>query len=108
MVVFWRGWGIAVLFSVLFWYVAALAAAVAFMPHEPDRAKSAMMMQAGVAGIFVLSALTVLTLARMRANRPIGTDTFLFMRMDVWTYILLVVAALIGVATVLGYPLFTG
>lgn len=122
MVLFWRGWGISVLYLFVFWFVAALAFVVVAMPHQPDALQAAMDAQWLFAAMFALHAASVFALSRYRRSHPghvidpqiqaavavPHTDEFMFLRFDVWPYILLAIAAVIACATLLRYPLFGG
>lgn len=121
MVLFWRGWGLAVFWMFLFWFMAAIVLAVVASPYEPDAYKAGLEIQGWMAGFFVLYAASVFALARYRRTHPRAyvdpatrqtvlvphIDDFMFIRFDLWPYILLAVAAAVAAATMLGYQIFS-
>lgn len=121
MVLFWRGWGISVLYTFVFWFIAGLALVIAAGPHEADSAKAGLDIQWGVAALFTLCAASVYALARYRrshpqtlidpTNRQITVfphdDHFMFIRFDIWPYIILAIAAFFAAASLMGYQVFT-
>jgi hypothetical protein len=117
----WRGWGVSVFYLLLFWILAAIVAVVAISPYQPDKLKASMEIQWGLAGLFVVHALSVYLVCLYRKSHPRQIadpatgqtaavphqDEFMYMRMDVWPYISLIIAAGVAIATALGYQMFT-
>lgn len=86
MVVFWRGWGILVLFVPLVWLlVAALFPVLVLGYHEPDRLRAAAMVyRSGAAGL-ALATVTLWLVVRYRERVAPGVDQFTFIPMKYWT-----------------------
>jgi hypothetical protein len=88
MILFWRGWGLLVLFVPLAWLVAVLLGIVVSDWHEPDALKAmATIYRLGAAGL-AAATVTLGLLARHRSRTvPAGTDAFLFVPMIYWVYL---------------------
>ena len=85
MVVFWRGWGILVLFAPLLWLLVVLLVMVFSGYHEPDEAKAAAMLyRLGAAGL-ALATITLWIAVRWRERVKPGVDQFTFIPMKYWT-----------------------
>jgi hypothetical protein len=120
MIIFWRGWGIAVFFLFCFWMIAAIVFAVASDFHEPDPHQASLDVQWGLAGMFLAYALSVHALARYRKNHPLmvtdpqtgntapvpHVDDLYGIRLDIWPYILGAIAAIMAMLTAFGYLIF--
>ena len=117
MIIYWERWGISVLYITLAWMLVVLGAAIAFGVYEPDPHKSDKLFNQLVCLWLVLSAASVYALAHYRAasasrradassgpmlRQPPEVDTFLFIRMSYWTYILLALALWAFVASFFG------
>jgi len=121
MVLFWRGWGLAVFWTFLFWMIAGIVLAVMAGPYQPDPVKAGLEVQWGFAGMFAVHAASVFLLALYRRSHPLKVvdpatqktvlvphvDDFMFIRFDLWPYILLAIAAVFAVSSLLGYQLFS-
>ena len=120
MVLFWRGWGISVLYTFVFWFIAGIGLVIAASPHEADSAKAGLDVQWGFAALFALHAASVFALALYRRSHPQTLidptnrqttvfphdDHFMFIRFDIWPYILLAIAAFFAAASLMGYLVF--
>ena len=120
MIIFWRGWGIAVFFLFCFWMIAAILFAVFSDFHEPDPLQAALDVQWGLAGMMLAYALSVYALARYRKNHPqmvadpkTGNvtprpyeDDLYGIRLNIWPYILGASAAMMAALTMFGYVIF--
>ncbi|HEY1632896.1 MAG TPA: hypothetical protein VGF56_16380 [Rhizomicrobium sp.] len=108
MVLFWRGWGLGVFLLFVFWMFALIGFAVVAQPYQPDRTKAGLDVQWLFALLFLLHAASIAALAlyRRRTGARRDADEFMFLRLAVWPWILLVPAALLAGASALGYPLF--
>lgn len=100
--IFWRGWGISVLYVWVAWMLVVFGIMIAAGGYEPDEAKAAAYTDRVFALWFALSAASVFFLARYRDKTPPNvfdsasahgrlaphTDEFMFIRMKYWTHIL--------------------
>jgi hypothetical protein len=110
----WRGWGISVALLFVIWIFVVIALVVFAEPYEPDPHKAKLAVQWLFAAMFGLYALSVLAVVQYRRRHPSAagtlddphTDEFMFIRLDLWPYILLSVAAVLAGASWLDYPLF--
>ena len=118
MILFWRGWGIAVLFLWLGCAALGMFAGAMLTPHgSADLDRN---MNWGVALSFVLTAVIVLAMERYRARHPRKAidpatgqvrltphdDAFMHLRLRLWVYAFLLLAAVFAVLILLGrYPL---
>lgn len=110
----WRGWGISVFLLFVFWIFAVIALVVFAAPYVPDRSKAMLTVQWLFAGMFALLALSVFAVVLCRRWRPPAAegeadphaDEFMFIRLDLWPYILLCPAAVFAGTSWLGYLLF--
>ena len=115
MDLYWRGWGISVALLFVFWIFVAIALVVFASPYEPDPRKAMLAVQWLFAVMFALYTLSIFALVQYRRRHPSVTgteadshaDEFMFIRLDLWPYILLCVAAVFAGASWLGYPLFS-
>jgi hypothetical protein len=108
MVLFWRGWGLGVFLLFAFWIFVLIGVVVVASPYQPDRLKAGLEVQWLFALLFLLHAASVFALAlyRRRTVADRRADEFMFLRLALWPYILLAIAALFAGASALGYPLF--
>jgi hypothetical protein len=107
-----RGWGFSVLLLFAFWVWVLIALVVIISPYEPDQHRAALQVQLAFAAMFAAHALSVLGVAIYRRKRrryaEMGVvDEFLYLRLDVWPYILLAVSMLFAGASALGRELFS-
>lgn len=110
----WRGWGISVFLLFVFWVFIAIALVVFGSAYEPDPRRAILDVHWLFAGMFTLHALSVFAVVRYRRRYPSTAasdadpqaDEFMFIRLDRWPPILLVVAAVFAGAAWFGYPLF--
>jgi hypothetical protein len=100
--IFWRGWGISVLYVWVAWMLVVFGIMIAAGSYEPDEAKAAAYADRVFALWFALSAASVFFLARYRERTPRKVvdpttnqsslvphaDDFMFIRMKYWTHIL--------------------
>lgn len=99
MVVFWRGWGIWVLFVPLFWIFVAVLTPVFMGYHEPDSMKaSAMIYRLAAAGLAV-ATVNLWLMVRYRERVAPGVDQFTFVPMKYWTPVIALLAAAAVVAS---------
>jgi hypothetical protein len=120
MVVSWRGWGYWVGLLFVFWIFTLIGFAVFVPYYQPDRRLAGLHVQYLFAAMFALHAASVFALVLYRRSRapflpgaiveraPVDpyVDTFIYIRMDWWPYILLAIAVVFALASILGYPLF--
>ena len=104
-----RGWGFSVLLLFAFWVWVLIALVVIISPYEPDQHKAGLQTQWAFAAMFAAHALSVLGVSvYRRRDAEMGVvDEFLYLRLDVWPYILLAVSALFAGASALGLELFS-
>ena len=103
----WRGWGISVILLFLLWLVVATAGSIAWAPFQPDKIKASLDVQWGLAGIVLVTAASVFGVSVWRRHSaPPGHDEFMYLRLEFWPYILVVLALGLGCATALGYRVF--
>ena len=107
-----RGWGFSVLLLFAFWVWVLIALVVIISPYEPNQHRAAIQVQWAFAAMFAAHALSVLGVAIYRRKRrgPAETgavDEFMYLRLDVWPFILLAVSILFAGASALGYELFS-
>jgi amino acid transporter len=104
-----RGWGFSVLLLFAFWVWVLIALVVIISPYEPDQHRAALQVQWAFAAMFAAHALSVLGVAiyRRKRRRYGAIDKFMYLRLDVWPYILLAVSMLFAGATALGRELFS-
>ncbi len=104
---FWRGWGISVALFFLLWIAAGVGLLIGSGSYEPDQTKVAMGIQWGLAVVLALTAASVFATAAWRRRRvPSGHDDFMFLPLEFWPYILVVIALGVTGATGAGYRLF--
>jgi MFS superfamily sulfate permease-like transporter len=85
MVVFWRGYGILVLFAPLLCMLGAVLIMVGIGTYEPDEVKAAAMVyREGAAGLAVATVILWLV-TRWRERVAPGYDQFTFIPMKYWT-----------------------
>ena len=85
MVVFWRGYGILVLFAPLVWMLLAVLVMVFSGYHEPDNMKAAAAVyRVGAAGL-ALATVNLWLVVRWRERVAPGVDQFTFIPMKYWT-----------------------
>ncbi len=100
MVLFWRGWGILVLFVPIAWLIAVLLGIVVSEWHEPDTVKAmAAICRLGAAGL-AAATVNLWLVARYRERVAPGADTFIFIPMKYWIY---VVALFVPVLLILSF-----
>lgn len=85
MIVFWRGYGILVLFVPLFALFGAVLLMVALGYHEPDEAKAAAMIYRMGAAALAVSTGILWAVVRWRERVAPGVDEFTFIPMKYWT-----------------------
>lgn len=118
MMLFWRGWGIAVFFLWIGCAALGMFAGAMLTPHgSADLDRN---MNWGVALSFVVTAIIVLGMERYRARHPRKVvdlaarqarlvphnDEFMHFRLRLWVYFFLFLAAVFVVMILLGrYPL---
>ncbi len=104
MIVQGKGWGWSVFYVSILWLFVVFGIVIAFGIYEPDPQKSDKLFYQLCALWLVLSAVSVFALDRWREGKARRTaiglfaetkrdDEFLFMRMWVWLYVLLALAA---------------
>ncbi len=99
MVVFWRGWGILVLFAPLVWMLVAVLVPVFMGYHEPDHARAAAMVyRTGAAGL-AIATLNLWLVVRWRERVAPGVDQFTFIPMKYWTPVIALFAVAAFVAS---------
>lgn len=86
MVIFWRGWGIIVLFVPFAWIFLLVGLVIAGEYYEPDPAKAAAMVYRMGAAALALSTATLWAVSRYRARVAPGRDQFTLIPMNYWTY----------------------
>lgn len=109
----WRGWGFSVALLLAFWIFVLIAVVVFAAPYEPDRHMASLKTQWLFAGMFALHALSVFVVVVYRRKHPSVAesgadprgDEFMFIRLELWPYILLALAAVLAGASSLGYSL---
>lgn len=88
MVIFWRGWGILVLFAPLIWMVALLMVMVFSGYHEPDPERAAATLyRMGAAGL-ALATINLWLVVCYRERVAPGVDQFIFVPMKHWIYVI--------------------
>ena len=107
MVIFAEGWGISVMFVTVAWLFVVFGAMIAWGGHESDLHKIDSELYQLSSLWLLLSAMSVYLLSRYRdgavsrktdaaigpvSSTPDAIDTFMFVRMSYWTYILLAFA----------------
>ena len=117
MILFWRGWGIAVLGVWILWLLLLTWMAFTFGGRQPDAVTATEAVDWLFGLSFAMAALSVLGIDRYRHGHPRAIvdpvtgqtmlvphlDDFMFMRLRVWVYILLAAALGMGIASLMGY-----
>ncbi len=100
MVVFWRGWGILVFFIPVVWLIAVLLGVVLSEWHEPDTLKAMAMIYRLCAAAIAAATVNLWLIVRYRERTAPGVDSFIFVPMRYWTY---VVALFVPILLVLSF-----
>jgi hypothetical protein len=87
MVVFWRGWGILVLFVPFAWLFVVVGVMIGWGTYEPDAAKAAATTYRMGALSFLLAALSLYAISHYRSRVAPGVDQFTFIPMRYWTWV---------------------
>ncbi len=85
MIVFWRGYGILVLFVPLFALLGTALLMVALGYYEPDRMKAAAAVYRLGAAALALATVILWAVVRWRNRVAPGVDQFTFIPMKYWT-----------------------
>jgi hypothetical protein len=87
MIVFWRGWGILVLLVPFAWIFLLVGIMIGWGTYEPDPQKAAAFTYRLFGRALLLAAITLEIVVRYRARVAPGHDTFTFIPMKYWTYV---------------------
>jgi len=99
MVVFWRGWGILVLFVPLFWLLASVFVPIVLDVHLEDSRQAAAMVYRTGAAARALATVTLWLVTRYRERVAPGVDQFTFIPMKYWTPVIALFALAAFVAS---------
>lgn len=117
----WRGWGISVIFCLVFWIFAVVGVALSLHGAPQTNMKAlATQMDLGTALIFVLTAVSVFLLGRYRKSHPrrivdpetqssvfvAHVDDLYYLNLTIWAGILAAIALVFVVMAALGYSPF--
>ena len=95
MIVFWRGWGILVLFVPLAWIFLLIGIMIGWGSYEPDPQKAEAFTYRLFGLALLLAALTLQIIVRYRSRVAPGQDAFTFVPMKYWTSVVAVGAAVL-------------
>ena len=85
MVVFWRGWGILVLFVPLIWLLVGALTPVFLDVHVEDHELAAALVYRTGAAALALATVTLWLVTRYRERVAPGVEQFTFIPMKYWT-----------------------